>query len=44
MSLHVGKFFYDGISELPKNDAIPFSIISLESTVQYIHLKSALAA
>jgi len=43
MSLHVGKTFYVKSSEQPKIDAIPFSIISLESTVHYIHLKSALA-
>ena len=39
MSLHFGKIFYDGNS-----DAIPSSIISLGSTLQYIHLKSALAS
>ena len=44
MSLHDGKIFYDGNSELPKIDAILSSINSLESTLQYIHLKSALAS
>ena len=44
MSLHVGKIFYVKSSELPKIDANLFSIMSLESTVQYIHLKSALVA
>jgi len=36
------KDFYDKSSELPMIDSILFSIISLESTVKYIHLKSAL--
>jgi len=44
MSLHVGKVFYDILSEIPKFNEILYSIISLKSTVQYIHLKIALAA
>jgi hypothetical protein len=38
------KDFLDKTSELPKINAILFSIISLGSTVHYIHLKSALVA
>jgi len=44
MSLHCGKIFYHISSEIPKVDEILYSIISLKSTVQYIHLKIALAA
>jgi len=44
MGLHVGYIFYDKSSELSNIDAILFSIMSLVSTVHYIHLRSALVA
>jgi len=44
MGLHVGMIFYDISSELVNINAILSSIISLVSTVHYIHLKSALVA
>ena len=44
MSLYIWKIFYDKSSEIPKIDAILFSIISLESTLNITNFKRALAA
>jgi len=43
MCLYVGKIFYDISSEIPKIDAILFSIISLEPILNITHLKRSLA-